>query len=347
MGAVTSHQLPSSIVAKEFGEVNLGRLPDGRIEVDFTILMEPSGSEAEGWQTGVALDGSASMRGWYGLQLVGKIPPDVQADYEQRGLIVNGVEDGRKVKRFSRQAYEEAMQQGHLRMSDNIVESKARDFISYLAANLDADGGTTVIYWACGPDGSDTEVIGDYSADQCLQLSIKGPTSVPFGNGTRLLPAVRYFTDRFQDAERGMYVFLTDGRLDDLEDVKTYSRELARAVEAQQRKPVKFVLVGMGDKIDEAQMEELDDLETGTDVDLWDHKIAAEMRSIVEIFAEVVRDNQIVASTGVIYDSQGQIVKRFSDGLPAKVSITLPAGTAWFELEVEGLRIRQTVTSTP
>jgi hypothetical protein len=33
-------------------------------------------------------------------------------------------------------------------------------------------------------------------------------------------------------------------------------------------------LVGIGDAINESQMEELDDLESGTDVDIWDHKIA-------------------------------------------------------------------------
>lgn len=142
-------------------------------------------------------------------------------------------------------------------------------------------------------------------------------------------------------------MFLTDGRLDDLEQVKGYSTQLARAVAAGQRNPVKFVLVGMGNKVEEAQMEELDDLDTGTEVDLWDHKIAAEMRSTVEIFAEVVLENQIVAPTGAIYDPQNQIVKRYSDGLPAKITITLPAGTKWFELEVEGQRIRQNLLSSP
>lgn len=347
MGAVTSHQLPSSMVAPEFGEVNVGKLPDGKLEVTFTILMAPSGTEAEGWQTGVALDGSSSMRSWYGLQLVGKVPPDVQAQYEQKGWVTTSVEDGRKVKKFLKEAYEDGMRAGHLRMSDNIVEPKSREFISYLASELDADGGTTVIYWACGADGSATEVVGDFTADQCKQLSIRGPQSVTFGNGTRLLPAVKYFVDRFEDAARGMYVFLTDGRLDDLEQVKSYSTQLARSVAAGKRNPVKFVLIGMGDKVDEAEMEELDDLETGTDVDLWDHKIAKEMRSMVEIFAEVVRENQIVSPTGVIYDTPGQIVKRYSDGLPAKITITLPAGSKWFELEVEGQRIRQNLVAVP
>ena len=49
-------------------------------------------------------------------------------------------------------------------------------------------------------------------------------------------------------------------------------------------------------------MEELDDLDTGTEVDLWDHKLAAEMRVLQEIFAEVVDKNARVADHGRILD---------------------------------------------
>lgn len=339
----TMRQLPSTMVATEFGEVNVAKLPDGSFNVSFTILMPPTGSDAEGWQTGVALDGSSSMRSWFGLQLIGKVPSDVQADYEQRGWISNSVEDGRKVKRFLRDAYEDAMNRGYLRMSDNIVQPMAQNFVSYLASELDADGGTTLIYWACGPDGAATEVVGDFTADECKKLIIQGPKSVSFGGATKLLPAVRYFADRFVDAVRGMYVILTDGRIDDLDSVKTFSVKLAKLIAEGKRKPIKFVLIGVGDKVDEDQMSELDDLDTGTEVDLWDHKIAKEMRSVIEIFAEVVQENQVVASSAIIYDSNGGVVRRFSDGLPAMVSLTLPAGSKWFDLEVEGQSIRQPI----
>jgi len=78
-------------------------------------------------------------------------------------------------------------------------------------------------------------------------------------------------------------------------------------------------------------------------VDVWDHKIAKEMRGLVEIFAEVVDENQIVAPTAKLYDAFGRVVKQFSDGLPAKVSFRMPATSPWFELEVAGVRIRQSV----
>ena len=45
---------------------------------------------------------------------------------------------------------------------------------------------------------------------------------------------------------------------------------------------------------------------------------------------------------GKILDSQGRVVKNYSDtGLPAKLEFDLPAGTTHFVLDVEGKQIRQ------
>src|SRR5262245_49303635 len=161
-------QLPSSMVAKEFGEVNVKRV-GSQLEVRFTILMEPQGAEAEGWQTGVALDASGSMKDWFGRSLSGKLPPDVAADYARRGWVSERVNDGQRMQLFEPEAYRDAVARGHLRLTENIVEPLAREFIGYLAGNLDADGGTTVVYWACD-DGGGCEVVGDFTADQCRTL---------------------------------------------------------------------------------------------------------------------------------------------------------------------------------
>ena len=337
-----NQQLPSDIVAQEFGEVNV-RKTDSAIEVTFTILMEPQGEAAEGWQTGIALDGSSSMKDWYGRRLEGKVPPELTDVYQKKGWIRVRMEDGQQVHVFQREAYEDAIQKGHLKSTENIVRPLAQKFTTYLAENLDADGGTTLVYWACGRNGEEVEVLGDFTSEECQNLEVKGPTKTTFGNGTHLLPAMKYFVDRFADAKRGMYVFVTDGRLDDLARVKQHTIALAKEIAAGKRNPIKCVLIGVGNEIDQSQMEELDDLETGTDVDIWDHKIAEEMQAVVQIFAEVVDENQIVAPTANIYDSAGKVVKQFTDGLPAKVAIVLPKNSEFFELEAGGQKIRQTV----
>src|SRR5262249_32982584 len=155
------------------------------------------------------------------------------------------------------------------------------------------------------------EVVGDLTAEEAASHEFGPPRD--FGTGTQLLPAVRYFVDRFKDAPWGFYVFITDGELHDLDAVKHYSTQLAKDVSLKRRRPVKFVLIGVGPNVNEGQMEELDDLETGTDVDLWDHKIASEMRMLQEIFAEVVDKNARIADKARVLDPQGKLVKDFSD----------------------------------
>jgi hypothetical protein len=343
----TSHQLPSTIVAKEFGEVNVIRRRD-TVEVLFTILMEPTGVDSEGWQTGVAIDASGSMQGVFGKGIEsgprGNPPNALLEHYYRVGWLEFIDNEGESVPILSDEAKADLVERGHFVWSKNEIEPLARRVTAYLASNLDADGGTTVIYWACG-DGSEIEEVGDLTAEDCERATFKGPTSVDFGGGTVLTPAVHYFAERFKEAKNGMYIFITDGELHDLEQVKGYTIHLCREIQAGRRNPLKCVLIGIGNDINEDQMEELDDLDSGTEVDIWDHKIARDMRALVEIFAEVVSENQIVAPSARIFDASGQVVKNFSDGLPAKVSFTMPSSSEWFELEVSGQRIRQPIVT--
>jgi len=291
-------------VVEPFGEVNVYPTKSGRTRVVATILMEP---HREGTQTGIALDGSGSMAKLYGVG--------------QSGGVLSSIFGGGKPPH-------------------NEITPVAQKLCAYLARKIDADGGTTCIYWAAGPGGSQIEVIGDLTADQAEQHVFGPPRD--FGTGTQLLPAVKYFVDRFKDAPWGFYVFITDGELHDLDAVKAYSTRLAKDVEGGRRRPLKFVLIGIGPDINETQMEELDDLDTGTSIDLWDHKLAAEMRVLQEIFAEVIDQHARVADNGRILDPQGRVVKNYSDtGLPGYLEFEMPTDAAYFTLEVNGRRIHQ------
>jgi hypothetical protein len=211
---------------------------------------------------------------------------------------------------------------------------------SYLAKTVDADGGTTAVYWATGPGGTEIEEIGDLTAEQAAGFDFRGPAS--WGGGTQLLPAVRYFVERFASAPWGIYVFITDGAVDDLEAVKDFTRQLAKDIDVGRRMPVKLVMIGLGQEVDETQLAELDDLDTGTEFDLWDHKLASEMKQLAEIFAEVVDENVRVADSGLVRDSAGNVVKNYADvGLPALLEFVLPAGSNAFTLEVAGQSITQ------
>jgi hypothetical protein len=291
-------------VVEPFGEVNV--YPSGgKTRVVATILMEP---HKEGAQTGIALDGSGSMASLYGVEEGG---------------------GGFLASLF-----------GMKKQGRNEVTPVAQKICAYLARKIDADGGTTCIYWATGPGGSQIEEVGDLRADEAERRVFGPPRN--FGTGTQLLPAVKYFVQRFKDAPWGFYVFITDGELHDLGEVKAYSTRLARDVAARRRKPLKFVLIGVGPSVNEAQMEELDDLDTGTPVDLWDHKLAAEMRMLQEIFAEVVDRNARISDHGRILDPRGTVIKDYSDtGMSGYLEFEMPAGADYFTLEVNGNRIHQ------
>jgi hypothetical protein len=295
-------------VVEPFGEVNVYPAAGGRTRVVATILMEP---HREGAQTGIALDGSGSMAKLYGA--------------EGGSRVLSPIFGGPK-------------------KPQNEVTPVAQKLCSYLARKIDADGGTTCVYWAVGPNGGEIEVVGDLTADEA-ERHVFGPPR-DFGTGTQLLPAVKYFVERFRQAPWGFYVFVTDGELHDLDAVKRYSIELARDIAARRRHPLKFVLIGVGPNVNEDQMEELDDLDTGTPIDLWDHKLATEMRMLQEIFAEVVDKNARIADNGRILDPQGRTVKDYSDtGMSAYLEFELPADADSFTLEVNGNKIRQSLSA--
>lgn len=293
-------------VVEPFGEVNIYPQQFRQTRVVATILMEPV---REGTQTGIALDGSGSMSQLYGVNAGGPISPIFR------------------------------------KPAENLITPVAQKVCSYLARKLDADGGTTCIYWATGQAGGRIEEIGDLTADQA-EKHIFGPPK-NFGTGTQLLPAVHYFTERFNTAPWGFYVFITDGELHDLEDVKSYSVQLAREISAGRRRPIKFVLIGIGSQVNERQMEELDDLQTGTNVDIWDHKLAAELTSLQQIFAEVIDENARIADRGRILAPDGRTIRDYSDtGVPAKLEFEVPPGMPYFTLEVNGNRIHQSLSDT-
>jgi hypothetical protein len=244
--------------------------------------------------------------------------------------------DGQSLIQFTADGFEALQSQGLLKPGQNDVQEVARKAIPYLAGKLDEDGGTTVIYWACGEGGADIETLGDLTVADAEVASYEGPGA--WGDGTKLMPAIRYFLDRFNDAKMGFYVFVTDGEIEDFEEVKAFTAQLSRDVGAGKVNSVKLVLIGVGADINRDQMEELDDLpeELNLPVDIWDHKIAAEIRGITDLFAELVDENITLAPSGRLLDDSNQVVENFTDGVPALMKFSLPLSAKSFTLEIAG-----------
>lgn len=344
-----SFQMPTHLVAAEFGEVNVLRGESAsnselaECQVALTIAMEPQGRFAEGWRTGLALDASASMKRAYGRKVEARVDPELLTDYIKQGRLRAYMEDGEPTRKIQREAFAEIQERGYeINYTENILQPLVQDFTAYLAGSLDGTGRTSLIYWGCGK-GDEIQVLGEFDADSCQELAITGPASFKLGKTTKLLPAIAYFVDQYRESQRGMYIFLTDGRIDDLEKVKLYTKELALEIAVGKRNYLKLILIGIGNDVDRYQLQELDDFDTGLDIDLWDYKIASEMHNLTQIFAEVVNENQIIAESGSIYDDAGNCVKVYTNGLPAKVDFAMRDDSQWFELEVGNQRIRQSV----
>jgi hypothetical protein len=152
--------------------------------------MEPA---REGTQTGIALDGSGSMSAVYGL---------TQSAGPMASLF--GWSGKKKT---------------------NEITPVAQKVCSYLAGNSTPMVVQLLFIGLLDRVVRIVQVVGDLTAEQAASHEFGPPED--FGTGTQLLPAVKYFCERFKDAPWVLHVF-TDGELHDLDEVKRHSVQLAK-----------------------------------------------------------------------------------------------------------------------
>ena len=155
------------------------------------------------------------------------------------------------------------------------------------------------------------------------------------GRGTHLLPIIKHFVDdKLKDAPWAMGVIITDGLIDDIENVEKWTDSFAAQVDAGKRRLVKLVLIGLGENVDAEQLENLDDFEASVDIDVWSSKLASEMEELYEVFDEVMSESFIVAPSAKIVDNNGKLLKAYNDGLPAKMEFRLPSKSTGFKVVI-------------
>jgi hypothetical protein len=225
----------------------------------------------------------------------------------------------------------------------NQVEPQVQWMLEYLATK-DRNGILRVAYWACGNSGRDVEVVGDLQGVNVKSYSFPGPSQL--GSYTYLEPAMRDYMKYLKKqiplgARRGCAVFVTDGVLHDPDAVKAYSREIARDIAAGRLPRLNFILVGVGDAVDEEQMEDICHEEYRGVGHLWCHRIAEEINQVAELVAVLVDETMTVAAGGTIYDDSGNAIKIYEARLPAVLEFDIPEGATSFTLEVGGRRFTQ------
>jgi hypothetical protein len=226
----------------------------------------------------------------------------------------------------------------------NLVEPQMRWMLEYLATK-DRDGKVRVAYWASG-DGSQLEQVGDLTAEQAKDYRFPGPRF--YGKATIMLPVLRDFVAHMKTqvqtgARRGLAVIITDSQLSDGPDVRAYATQVAKEIAAGRLPRINFVFVGVGDQVDEEQMEEISH-ETYPGVGhLWCHRIADRMEEMAELVAVLVDETMTVAAGGTVYDEKGKTLKSYEGRLPAVLEFEVPAECKAFTLEVAGQKFTQPI----
>jgi len=219
----------------------------------------------------------------------------------------------------------------------NLVEPQMRWILEYLASK-DRNGVVRVAYWATG-DGSQIEVVGELQAAQAKEFRFPGPRF--YGKATVMLPVLRDFValmkaEARNGAKRGLAVVITDSQLNDAADVRAYAGQVAKEIAAGRLPRVNFVFVGVGDQVDEEQMERISHDEYPGVRHLWCHRHVDRMSEMAELVAVLVDETMTVAAGGTIYDDKGAVLKTYEARLPAVLEFDVPAGCKAFRLEVGG-----------
>lgn len=225
----------------------------------------------------------------------------------------------------------------------NVMEPVVRQLCRFVC-DYTGDGTVLPIYWAVGPGGKEIESLGNLDVAKAETMAVDGPKR-PWGTGTCLLPALDFFLEQFAAAEWAIILFITDGVVEDIEAVKARALEVGHEIKAGSRSNCKFVVVGIG-QADEAQLDDLDNMFDGTDleedVDLWDCKLASDMAELSEIWDEVDFGISLPMSARIT-DSTGAVVKAYADEVPQRMEFEVPAGTKAITLEIAGQTIVQSL----
>lgn len=228
-------------------------------------------------------------------------------------------------------------------IADDTVEPQDRWILQYLATK-DRNGLLRIAYWACGTNGRDTEVIGELQGDNVGNFQFPGPRHR--GDTTTLEPALRDYVGYIRDqarhgARQGCAVIITDRKIHDADAVQAYSAWIAKEIGTGGLPRMRFLIVGVGKGVDEAQLADLCRPAYPAIGHLWRHGVAAETKDVAELVAALLDETVTVAAGGRVTDERGNIVKVYEGRLPAVLEFDVPEGAHSFALEVNGQRFVQ------
>ena len=123
-----------------------------------------------------------------------------------------------------------------------------------------------------------------------------------------------------------------------------YTQQVSKEIASGRLPRLNFVLLGVGEQVDEAQMERIGHEEYPGVGHLWCHRHADKLEEMAELVAVLVDETMTVASGGTIYDHTGKVIKLYEGRLPAVLQFEVPDGCKEFTLEVGGQRFTQPIS---
>jgi hypothetical protein len=236
-----------------------------------------------------------------------------------------------------------SMREELARERDSEARPRVRPMLQYLASK-DRNGLLRLAWWGCGPAGRDIEVVGEMSGPDVERQRFFGPRQI--GTSTALTPAledyVGYLRTQVADgARQGCAIVVTDRRIDDADEVKAFSQQVARQIGCGRLPRTNFILVGVGDRVDPEQLEHI-----GRDTfpgigPVWRHRTAADLDQVADVVAGLVDATMTVAAGGAVVDDAGRVLKIYEGRLPAVLEFDIPEDCRQFTLEVNGQRYNQ------
>lgn len=234
----------------------------------------------------------------------------------------------------------------------NYVQGVARK-LGEILCSVTRTGKVSMLYWAMGPGGGDTEIIGDLDEAACGKADISGPKKKnSWGTGTKMLPAIKYVCETVgKSAEFTMGVIITDGIIEDETDCMKYCMQIGKDIVDGKRKTIKLVLIGVGVEVNEEQLQRFNDMFEPTPlkgkIDLWAAGVAADIKEEADIigilFGELMSEETIVAATAKVV-AGGKVVANFSDGLPGKFRFNVPKGCKEFSIQTPKGEVTQDIS---
>lgn len=237
-------------------------------------------------------------------------------------------------------------------MNPNYVQAVARK-IGTVLTTVTRSGKVSGIYWAVGHSGNKIEEIGSLDEDEWAQVEINGPQKQIWGKGTKILPAIEYAVEELsKEADWTMGVIITDGIIEDEKESMEYCMKVAKDIAEGRKSNLKLVLIGIGEEVDEAQLQRFDDMFEGTEleekIDLWGHGMVASMQNEADILAvlygELMDEDIIISPTGRVETKNGDILHSWTDGMPGKFRFILPKGNNEFVIKAGNSQIVQDIS---